>query len=377
MLNIARGMGIPVVVGGPDASACHELYMNWGADYAVIGEGEETSAELLRCITGDPNLAIEDICGLAYKKNGEIVVNARRPLVKDLDQLPFPDWKAIDVGRYLSLWRDKNGYTSLHILSSRGCPFSCSWCSRAVFGRTVRQRSVENVLKEISELWNLYHPDSIWFADDTFTLNNAWIEKFSDSVVQSGNIVPFRCFTRADRVTPQVLKKLKSAGCRLIHMGVESGSQRVLDAMNKGQKIEAIQNASQQIHNAGIELNYFIMFGYPGENLQDIRATESLIQKANPDSVGFSIAYPVPGTEFYNLVKDKLDDDIDSLWEKTTEGIQRMFQTAFSLNYYRKTIQHIQLRMQLKNSSCKFYEKIDVWLNYIWLGLNRWLMEHL
>jgi anaerobic magnesium-protoporphyrin IX monomethyl ester cyclase len=367
MLKIAQAMEIPVVVGGPDASTCYDQYLSWGADYAVIGEGENTSAELLQSVTGQADLSIEEIRGLAYKKNGEIVVNAQRPLIQDLDQLPFPDWKAIDIERYLSLWRKKNGYTSLHILSSRGCPFGCAWCSRAVFGRTVRQRSVENVIKELSVLWNLYHPDSIWFADDTFTINETWIGNFSDTVIHSGNIVPFRCFTRADKVTPAMLAKLKSAGCRLIHLGVESGSQQVLDAMNKGQKVETIRKASKYIHEAGIEINYFIMFGYPGEKLQDIRATENLIQEAKPESVGFSIAYPVPGTEFYKSVKDCLAEDIDFLWEKTTQDVQRMFRTEFPLAYYRNTIRHIQLRTLLQRFTGNRINKTKIWLKFVWL----------
>jgi anaerobic magnesium-protoporphyrin IX monomethyl ester cyclase len=377
MLKIAQAMQIPVVVGGPDASACYDQYLNWGADYAVIGEGEKTSAELLQFVMMQSDLGIEDIRGLAYKKNGEIMVNAQRPLIQDLDRLPFPDWKAIDIERYFSHWREKNGYTSLHILSSRGCPFGCAWCSRAVFGRTARQRSVENVIGEITSLWNLYHPDSIWFADDTFTINEAWIEDFSDTVIHSGNIVPFRCFTRADKVKPAMLAKLKLAGCRLIHLGVESGSQQVLDAMNKGQKVETIRKASKYIHEAGIEINYFIMFGYPGEKLQDIRATENLIQEAKPESIGFSIAYPVPGTEFYKSVKDCLAEDIDSLWEKTTQDVQRMFRTEFPLAYYRNTIHHIQLRILLQRFTGSGINKSTIWLKFAWLAFIRWLMETL
>ena len=375
MIRIAQSIGIPVVVGGPDASTSYEKYLGWGATYAVIGEGEETCAELLQVLTGQTKIKIKDIRGLAYRNNGEIVVNPNRKLIEDLDRLPFPDWKAVDISRYLDLWKKRNGYTSLHILSSRGCPFGCAWCSRAVFGRTVRQRSAENVVDEMKALSNYYHPDSIWFADDTFTMDNSWVENFTEKVALSGAVIPFRCFTRADKVTPEMLSKLKTAGCRLIHMGVESGSQQVLNAMNKGQKVETIQKASKYIQDAGIDINYFIMFGYPGEKLKDIRATEALIKAAKPDSIGFSIAYPIPGTEFYQSVKDCLVKDIDSRWEKTTEDIQQMFTTEFPLVYYRKTIQHIQLRNQMQHTGAGGFKNFSLWSRLAWLGLVRWVIE--
>jgi len=208
------------VVGGPDASACYTKYLDWGADYVVIGEGEETCLELLQFITGQSIYREGDIKGLDYKSNGQVVVNEKRPLIQDLDSIPLPDWQAIDIGKYLALWRQKNGYTSLQILTSRGCPFGCSWCSHAVYGQTLRQRSVDNVIKEMRALSALYDPDTIWFADDTFTIDPFWIKSFTDKVAQCGDIIPFRCFTRADRVSPEVLTELKAVGCRLIHMGV-------------------------------------------------------------------------------------------------------------------------------------------------------------
>ena len=377
LLHICHNAGIPVVVGGPDASACYTKYLEWGADYVVIGEGEETCSELLQFITCQSNYREGDIKGLAYKSNGQVVVNEKRPLIQDLDSIPLPDWQAIDISKYLDLWRQKNGYTSLQILTSRGCPFGCSWCSHAVYGRTIRQRSVDNVIKEMRALSTLYDPDTIWFADDTFTINPFWINSFSDKVAQNGNIIPFRCFTRADRVSPEMLTKLKAIGCRLIHMGVESGSQRVLDKMNKGQNIDIIKNASTYIHNAGIELNYFIMFGYPGEKLQDIRATEKLIQETKPDSIGFSIAYPVPGTEFHKSIENSLDKNIEALWEKTTRNVQKMFPTEFPLLYYRLTIQHIQLRNMRRNSKDRGIRRINSEVKILFLAVGRWVIERI
>jgi anaerobic magnesium-protoporphyrin IX monomethyl ester cyclase len=233
------------------------------------------------------------------------------------------------------------------------------------------------VVEEMRALANLYNPDTIWFADDTFTMDPFWIASFSDKVSQCGDIIPFRCFTRADRVSPEMLAKLKTVGCRLIHMGVESGSQRVLDKMSKGQNIETIKNASTHIHNAGIDINYFIMFGYPGEKLQDIRATEKLIQETKPESIGFSIAYPIPGTDFHKLIENSLDKNIESLWEKTTKNIQKMFPTEFPLLYYRLTIQHIQQRNMRRNSKDRGLRKLNSEIKILFLAVGRWVIERI
>ena len=380
MIGIAHAHGVPVVVGGPDASSSYTWYLERGADYAVIGEGEETSKELLQyvCRQGGDEVAdlrgIDEIKGLAYRQDGRLRVNAARALFADLNGLPFPQWDLLDIPRYLELWRKANGYSSLHVLTARGCPFGCTWCSRAVFGRTVRQRSPERVMAEVAELSRRYQPDSLWFADDTFTINRAWVERFCELTGAHRPVIPFRCFTRADRVSPEILSQLKSAGCRLIHLGVESGSQPVLDAMKKGQTVDMIRQATTQIHAAGIEVNYFIMFGYPGEKLADIRATEALIAETRPDSIGFSVVYPVPGSEFHSTVQPLLAPNIDELWEKTTEGVQRMFATEFPLSYYRLTIEHIDLRNRLALLSAK-RAPLALRLKVAWLGLARRAVE--
>jgi radical SAM superfamily enzyme YgiQ (UPF0313 family) len=377
MIGIAHAHGIPVVVGGPDASGSYAWYLEHGADYAVIGEGEETSKELLQYVCRQGKDKVGEPCGiqgLAYRQDGHLLVNAARPLLADLNSLPFPQWDLVDIPRYLELWRKANGYSSLHVLTARGCPFGCTWCSRAVFGRTVRQRSPERVMAEVAELGRRYQPDSLWFADDTFTINRAWVERFCELASAHRPVIPFRCFTRADRVSTEMLSRLKSAGCRLIHLGVESGSQPVLDAMKKGQTVEMIRQATEQINAAGIEVNYFIMFGYPGEKLADIRATETLIARTRPDSIGFSVAYPIPGTEFYSAIQPLLVPNIDELWEKTTEGVQRMFATEFPLSYYRLTIEHINLRNRLTLLPTR-QAPLVLRLKMAWLGLARRLME--
>jgi radical SAM superfamily enzyme YgiQ (UPF0313 family) len=222
-----------------------------------------------------------------------------------------------------------------------------------------------------------YNPDTLWIADDTFGLNRRWLENWCDEVIRCGIRIPFRCFTRVDVIGPDILARLKAAGCQRIHLGVESGSQRVLDAMQKKTRVADIRRASRQIHEAGIKLNYFIMFGYPGETFKDIQETERLIFEAKPDSVGYSIAYPVPGTEFYEHVKDRLASNSDVLWERTSRGFQLLFRARYPLLYYCLLVRSIESRRGYLNARWSSISKLICLINMILTGSMRWTAEHL
>lgn len=350
MIQIAKDSGATVIMGGPDPTVCYEEYLRWGADFVVLGEGELTAHELILYLTERTNMNLRDIFGLAYWEKEGLVVTPPRKLISNLDELPLPALDMIDVSRYFEIWKQGHGHTSLHFITSRGCPFTCTWCSRAVFGRTFRQRSVANVVDEMQFLIDQYNPDMLWIADDTFGLNREWLEIWCEEVMRRGIYIPFRCFTRVDQVNPRMLNKLKQVGCERIHIGVESGSQRILNSMRKKSCVEDNRRVSQQIQEAGINLNYFIMFGYPGETFEDIKLTEQLILETRPNSVGYSIAYPVPGTEFYEQVRDRLIiKDQDDLWAKTTQGIQLLFRAQYPLIYYRIVIHYIESRLKSLN----------------------------
>ena len=345
MIDIAKQIGTIVVVGGPDPSVCYDKYLHWGADFVVLGEGELTMYELMKYSMGTSEVrACEEIPGIVYWDGEEIRCTEPREPIPDLDIIPFPAYDLIDVEHYLDTWRIHNGYASMHIVTSRGCPFQCQWCSHAVFGRSFRQRPVQNVVDELRLLEEHYAPEHLTIADDTFALNRKWLCSWCDEVERRRFGFHFRCFSRADIVDPEILEHLKRAGCSHIHLGVESGSQRVLDWMHKGSTVQDIRRASRQIKRAGIGLGYFIMFAYPGETRNDIRKTEQLIFEENPESLGLSIAHPVPGTPFYESVKDSLvptDEDAD---EQMGSGRQLRFRATYPGAYYRRLIRCIERR---------------------------------
>lgn len=345
MIHIAKSIGAIVVVGGPDPSSSWEDYLHWGADYVIIGEGELTLRHLMLHLT--QNVAgetLDDIAGLAYIRNGDVRRTRPYQRISDLDSIPFPAYHMVDVERYFDVWRKYNGFTSMHLLTSRGCPFGCEWCSHAVFGRTFRQRSVENVVAEMRYLKDQYDPDHITIGDDTFGLNKNWLYRWSDTVENERFDFRFRCFSRVDVVDESMLLRLKSVGCSHIHLGVESGSQRILDSMNKGTKVEDIYSASKLIKDIGIGLGYFIMFAYPGETYEDIHLTENLIFQNKPDTLGLSIAYPVPGTRFYDRVKDQILPPDDRSEEQMGSGNQLKFNATYPVSYYRRLIRYIERR---------------------------------
>lgn len=348
MIKIAKQAEAIVVVGGPDPTVSYSDYLHWGADFVVIGEGEVTALELMFHLANNEPSAARTIRGIAYHNESNVVVNPPRPLIANLDQLPLPALDLIAVEPYLELWQQHHDYTELHMMTSRGCPFTCTWCSRAVFGRSFRQRSVVNVVDEMVYLRDSYGVDRLWIADDTFGLNQRWLEAWCREVVRSGLQIPFKCMTRVDLIRSEMLQRLKEVGCYQIHLGVESGSQRVLDAMQKRTRVDQIREASKMIRDAGIELGFFIMFGYPGEKTEDIRKTEQLIFEMNPDTLGVSIAYPVPGTEFYDIVKDRLVADAEDRWEKTGADYQLMFKSEYPEMYYRHLIQYVLKRLALR-----------------------------
>lgn len=348
MIQIAKNSDAVVVMGGPDPSNSWEDYLHWGADYIVIGEGEFALNRLMEYLTKkSDDISLSDIPGLAYIENGYVHRTTVYRNIAELDAIPFPAYDVINVENYLNAWYNYNGYTSMHLLTSRGCPFGCEWCSHAVFGRTFRQRSVENVIAEIRFLRDSYNPDHVTIGDDTFGLNREWLSRWCAAVEDSRFNLNFRCFSRPDVVTEEMLRQMKAIGCSHIHLGVESGSQRMLDNMNKGTKVEDIYRASNLIKDMGIGLGYFIMFAYPGETYEDIHKTERLIFEIKPDSLGLSIAYPVPGTRFYERVKDKIIPLKNAGEEQMGSGHQLKFKATYPALYYRHLLRYIERRSKL------------------------------
>jgi len=341
----AKAAGATVIAGGPDPSTYQELYLGkFGADYLVQGEAEITIQELVGAILA--GLPTNEIAGLVYLEKGKPHSSPARPPVKDLDSLPMPAWDLVNLAEYFAAWRKRWGYSSLHIMTSRGCPFSCNWCSKEIFARSFRQHSPERVVDEMLLLRDHYGVDRLWLADDIVGTNKKWMAKWHAEVMQRKAQIPFECLTRVDLINPTVIKQLKEVGCWKIYYGAESGSQKVLDAMNKETKVAEIYEATRLTKATGIQVGLFIMFGYPGETLADVRQTEKMLADLKPDTAGFSVAYPLKGTVFYEQVKAELAPQ-QQQWSSTNEN-RLLFKARYPNKFYNLTIRILQKKIALR-----------------------------
>jgi anaerobic magnesium-protoporphyrin IX monomethyl ester cyclase len=307
MLEAARDRHIPAIVCGSDATDHAERYIDHGADWVVAGEGETTLGELLDAMSGRTSTEPADVIGLVFRRaDGETVSTGRRPNVTELDGLPFPAWDLVDVDRYRDAWR-RHGRFSMNLVSTRGCPFHCNWCAKPIWGQRYAVRSPENVAEELAWLKRTYGPDHISFADDIFGLKPDWLEAFAAAVRERDAAIPFKCLNRADLLLRDGdVEALRDAGCETVWMGAESGSQAVLDAMEKGTTVSEIREAAARLRGAGIRVGFFLQFGYPGETWADVAATRRLVADVIPDDIGISVSYPLPGTTFHERVKADL-----------------------------------------------------------------------
>ncbi len=311
MIDAARERGITTVVAGADATDHPATYLDRGAAVVVSGEGEVTLVELLDALStdrppgSDVLKAIDGLC-LRGNDDGRVVHTHPRATIRQLDALPFPAWDLVDVERYRSTWRAHHGYFSMNLVTTRGCPYHCNWCAKPIYGQRYTARSPEHVVDEMAWLKRTFKPDHLWIADDIFGLKPGWIEKFATLLEARDAAIPFKCLLRSDQVTAGVAEALRAAGCRTAWVGAESGSQRILDAMEKGTRVEQIAHATRLLHNAGVEVGFFLQFGYPGETREDIARTLEMVRACAPDDIGVSVSYPLPGTTFYQRVQAQL-----------------------------------------------------------------------
>jgi radical SAM superfamily enzyme YgiQ (UPF0313 family) len=332
MIDLARAAGVPIVVSGSDATDHPELYLRRGADAVIAGEGELTLADLAdRMLAGAP---IGDVPGIAYLDAGcALRHTAARPFIKALDELPFPAWDLVDVDRYRRLWQARHGYYSMNLATTRGCPYHCNWCAKPIYGQRYATRSPKAVADEIAWLKANFGPDHLWIVDDVFGLKPGWVQEFAALVVERRSPVPFRCLMRADQVTADVASALAAAGCRMLWMGAESGSQKVLDAMEKGLRVDDIRKASRLLKAAGIEVGFFLQFGYPGETWDDIEATLQLTRELEPSDIGVSVSYPLPGTRFHDRVRRELGHKQN--WIDSSD-LSTMYRATYAPEVYRE-----------------------------------------
>jgi anaerobic magnesium-protoporphyrin IX monomethyl ester cyclase len=352
MIAAARRAGARVIASGPDVSDAPEAYLRAGADLALIGEGLASLLELIPRLSSDTRAAagelIQGLRGAATLVNDEVVkINGAKVLPNTAHDGEFAAWDLVDMERYRAAWMKSHGYFSLNMAASRGCSFRCTWCAKPIWGNQYLQRTAASVAAEMLYLKRTFAPDHIWFADDIFGFRVDWVNEFAAIMAADGGGIPFTIQTRADLLSERMATALAAAGCQEAWLGAESGSQRVLDAMNKGTTVAEIITGRARLKAAGIRVGFFIQLGYLDEQLADILATRSLLESARPDDVGVSVSYPLPGTKFYELVKAQLNGKTH--WQDS-DDLEMMFQGTYTSDFYRtvRTLLHDQVNLQTR-----------------------------
>jgi anaerobic magnesium-protoporphyrin IX monomethyl ester cyclase len=349
MIATARSGGARVIAAGSDVSDTPEPYLRSGADVALKGEGLPALLELMRRLDVEPGAEIgalvEGVAGTATLiARGVAAINGAK-LLPEVELSERAAWDLVDMDRYRDAWLSAHGYFSLNLAASRGCSFRCAWCSKPIWGNQYLQRAPVSVGQEMSYLKRTFSPDHVWFADDIFGFRVEWVREFAAVTHEDGGAVPFTIQTRADLMSERMVQALRDAACKEAWLGAESGSQRILDAMNKGTTVEEILSARARLKAAGIRVGFFIQLGYLGEELPDILATRELLSAAEPDDVGVSVSYPLPGTRFHELVKAQLGPKTH--WHDS-DDLAMMFQGTYKSEFYRtiRDLLHDQVSLQ-------------------------------
>jgi anaerobic magnesium-protoporphyrin IX monomethyl ester cyclase len=349
MIGIAQVAGARILAAGSDASDCPEPYLLAGADIVLHGEGLATLFQLVARLDTQIHATRDELIaglhGVTTLTGGATAHLNGVGIVPYPHQPEFPAWDLVDIERYRRVWVDAHGYFSLNMAASRGCPFRCTWCAKPIWGNQYLQRDPAAVAAEMAHLKSRFHPDHIWFADDIFGFRVDWVMDFAAALRKSQGSVPFTIQTRADLISERMAQALALAGCREAWLGAESGSQKVLDAMNKGTTVPQILTARARLKAAGIRVGFFIQLGYIGEELQDIVATRELVTSARPDDIGVSVSYPLPGTRFHELVREQLQ--VKTHWQDSND-LAMMFRGTYTSEFYRevRNLLHEQVERQ-------------------------------
>jgi anaerobic magnesium-protoporphyrin IX monomethyl ester cyclase len=338
MCKIAKEKGCTVIISSSDSTDRYEEYLNEGADFVLLGEAEYSLLELATALSS-PEPDYRQIQGIAYTDGNSVVKTQRRAVIKDLDSLPMPAWDLIDIKPYKNKWLQSSGYFSLNIGTTRGCPFKCNWCAKPIYGNRYNSRSPENVVKELLYLKQQFQFDHIWFCDDIFGLKPGWVQSFAELVQENDLHFRFKIQARADLLLQEnYIEALALAGCDNVWMGAESGSQKILDAMDKGITVEQIRTATLLLKKHQVKPSFFIQFGYLHETKKDIQQTIRMINQLLPYSIGISVSYPLPGTVFYEKVKDDLREKTN--WTDSDE-LQMMFRNTFRPAFYKQLHRYV------------------------------------
>lgn len=318
LIELCRSLNSTIILGGPEPVNYIEEYIAYGADIIVLGEGEEALAELVPRLQTNGRQELWKISGIAFRADdGTVQKTQPRVLQPKLDELPFPDRDAIDMSAYLRTWKEHHHQSSVSLITARGCPYTCTWCSHSVFGFSHRRRSVPNVVDEVEQIIARYNPDMLWYADDVFTIHTRWFLDYADELERRNIRIPFECISREDRLDEDIIRRLAEIGCARLWIGSESGSQRILDAMQRKTDAVRVREMTKLLQKYGIEAGMFIMLGYEGETLTDLKQTVLHLKAANPDIFLTTVSYPIKGTKYYEQIDGKVMRPAD--WANHTD----------------------------------------------------------
>jgi anaerobic magnesium-protoporphyrin IX monomethyl ester cyclase len=337
MQAYAKSKSCKVITSSSDATDHAAEYLKNGADFVILGEAEQTALEL--CNAFKNNTSVDLIPGIALLKDNAVIKTNARIVIKDLDVLPPPAWDLIDVSPYKKMWMENHGYFSLNFVTTRGCPYKCNWCAKPIYGNRYNSHSPENVVLEIKKWQRKFGFSHIWFADDIFGLKPNWLKDFEFYINKENVSINYKIQSRADLLLKEDnIKHLANSGCSMVWMGAESGSQRILDGMDKGTKVEQIYSATHLLKKHKIQVSLFLQLGYLGETIDDINLTIKMVKDLLPDDIGISVSYPLPGTVFYEKVKEQLKEK--SNWTDSDE-LAIMFNSTYKPIFYKQLQRYI------------------------------------
>jgi radical SAM superfamily enzyme YgiQ (UPF0313 family) len=330
ILAAAKEAGWLVMVGGPEPANYGGEFLAAGADLIIRGEAENSLEQLMRADFA--RSAWPGIPGLIFQAASGLMDTGSPSLLPDLDAQPWPDRERIDTPRYLRTWREHHGKSSISIITARGCPYRCNWCSHSVYGHSHRRRSPGAVAAEVEWILNRYQPDMLWMADDVFTIHHGWLASYAEELERRRIQIPFECITRADRMNEQAADLLARLNCWRVWVGSESGSQRILNSMQRGVTLAEVRQAVSLCKARGIETGMFLMWGYDGEEVEDVEATVGLVKQCRPDVFLTTVSYPIKGTPYFAKVADRIDSA--GAWNGTTDREARI-RGRHSRDFYR------------------------------------------
>lgn len=326
------------IAHGSDASDQAEDYLRAGFDVVVHRNAEKIVVDMLRAYIAESSMdTLHNMDGISYLTNGVYQQTPQTRTNFDLEQSPMPRWDLIELAPYRQMWQQHHSYFSLNVSTSHGCPFSCNWCAKPLYGRTYKAIPPERIAEQFHFLSAQLGADHIWVTDDIFGLKPGWLTRFADHLELLSVRVPYKCLSRADLIDDKVGAELARSGCNELWLGVESGSQKVLDAMDKKVEIKQILKATQILKRNGIQVGFFLQYGYPGEEFIDIEMTLDLIRTCLPDHIGISVSYPLKGTPFYEKVASQMGDKRN--WDDSGD-LALIFPGKYHPDFYRALHQY-------------------------------------